>query len=187
MSFSNNLKPYSRKLNRNKFLRLEHSRRWPQCVALAVQHRSTGRLAWRSPKANIKIRIYPTYPKPHFTDRKSIINTPRDADGERLGGYVMMDLAMMSKDQRSRRGWVITPLLKETGVIGNCVQFYYAMEGINVESLRLMRVDIETSGDINRQQGDNKTKGEVAEVYSRGIEASFGFDSGEIEVRLRQR
>ena len=112
---------------------------------------------------------------------------PRDADGERLGGYVMMDLAMIREDERprERRGWVITPLLEDTGVAGSCVKFYYAMDGVNVESLRLMRVDIDTSGDINKFSGGNKTQteGETAEVYSRGIEASFGFNIGEIEVK----
>lgn len=109
----------------------------------------------------------------------------RDADGERLGGYVMMDLAMITEDERlrERRGWVITPLLEDTGVTGSCVQFYYAMDGVNVESLRLMRVDIDTSGDINKFSGGNKTQTETAEVYSRGIEASFGFNVGEIEVK----
>ena len=115
-----------------------------------------------------------------------IYNT-RDADGERLGGYVMMDLATMSEDEdgRERRGWVNTPLLEDTGVTGSCVQFYYAMDGVNVESLRLMRVDIDTSGDINKISGDNKTEttGEMSEVYTRGIEASFGLDAGKIQVK----
>ena len=97
----------------------------------------------------------------------------------------MMDMATIRKDERTRRGWVVTPLLNETGVTGSCVQFYYAMDGVNVESLRVMRVDIDTSGDINKFSGGNKTQteGEVAEVYSRSIEGSFGFDVGEIEVR----
>ena len=103
------------------------------------------------------------------------------------GGYVMMDLTMIREDERprERRGWVITPLLEDTGVAGSCVKFYYAMDGVNVESLRLMRVDIDTSGDINKISGGNKTRteGETAEVYSRGIEASFGFNVGEIEVK----
>ena len=99
----------------------------------------------------------------------------------------MMDLAMIREDERprERRGWVITPLLEDTGVTGSCVKFYYAMDGVNVESLRLMRVDIDTSGDINKISGGNntQTEGETAEVYSRGIEASFGFNVGEIEVK----
>ena len=108
----------------------------------------------------------------------------RDADGERLGGYVMMDLAMIRENKRSRRGWVITNLLDDAGVTGSCVKFYYAMNGVNVESLKLLRVDIDTSGDINKFFGDNKTEaeGEKAAVYSRSIEASFGIDNGEVEV-----
>lgn len=97
----------------------------------------------------------------------------------------MMDMATMRGGERRRRGWVVTPLLNETGVTGSCVNFYYAMDGVNVESLKLMRVDIDTSGDINKFSGDNKTKteGEVAEVYSRSIEGSLGFDVGETKVR----
>ena len=97
----------------------------------------------------------------------------------------MMDMATMREDERTRRGWVVTPLLDETDVAGNCVKFYYAMDGVNVESLRVMRVDIDTSGDINKFSGGNETQteGEMAEVYTRSIEGSLGFDVGEIKVR----
>ena len=95
----------------------------------------------------------------------------------------MMDMATMREDERTRRGWVVTPLLDETDVAGNCVKFFYAMDGVNVESLRVMRVDIDTSGDINKFSGGNNTQTEMAEVYTRSIEGSLGFNVGEIKVR----
>ena len=55
----------------------------------------------------------------------------QDADAERTGGFVMMDISQMFDRPVSgyqKRGLVITELLTSTTVAGRCAQFYYNME-----------------------------------------------------------
>ena len=125
-----------------------------------------------------------------------------DADGERSGGYAMMDMSMFSdnpRDNFQRRGWIITELMSATSVTGRCVKFYHSMNGLNADSLRLIRVDIDTDQiDIDTEDTNNQTSIptvpaatsqaserllNVDKILTRDLEASLSFSSpGGVEV-----
>ena len=107
-----------------------------------------------------------------------------------------MDMSVLYDNPRESfqsRGWVITELMSQTNVMGNCVQFYYALAGLNVQSLRLVRVDIDTKELDEGSITNNKTiniptvptteiDADTPEVYSKSIEASLSFNNGMVEV-----
>ena len=118
-----------------------------------------------------------------------------DADGERTGGFALMDMSVLYDNPRENfqsRGWVITELMSQTNALGNCVQFYYVLAGLNVQSLRLIRVDIDThqfneetnisNKTMNIPSVPTKTVADTQEVYSKSIEASLNFNNGMVEV-----
>ena len=61
-----------------------------------------------------------------------------------------------------------------------CVKFHYAMAGVTVSALRLIRVDIDT-GEIS-DDSSNTTETSPQEIYSRNIETSLGFGIGAVKV-----
>ena len=114
-----------------------------------------------------------------------------------------MDMSLFydkPRDGFQSRGWIITELMSPTMVAGNCVQFYYALAGLNAESLRLIRVDIDTKGLVDNEQGSNnqtlniptiptvptENVANTQEVFTKSIEASLSFNSGVVEVKLNE-
>ena len=106
-----------------------------------------------------------------------------------------MDLSMIFDDPRDgyqEKGWVITPLHKATDVTGNCLKFFYSMDGLNVESFRLIQVDVDTDGisEMINHESNNATddsENEMQPVITKQIETSLGFDSGAVEVNYNYR
>ena len=110
-----------------------------------------------------------------------------DAEGDRnTGGFVFMDLSLIydePRDQYQEKGWVITPLHGDTDVDGRCLKFFYSMDGLNVESLRVIQVDVDTDGISDMINHSNDTNdSEMQPVFTKQIETSLGFDSGAVKV-----
>ena len=101
-----------------------------------------------------------------------------------------MDLSLIFDDPRDgfqEKGWVITPLHKATDVTGNCLKFSYSMDGLNVESLRVIQVDVDTDGisemiNHDTNNGTEDSENEMQPVITKQIEASLGFYSGAVKV-----
>ena len=103
-----------------------------------------------------------------------------------------MDLSLIFDDPQDgyqEKGWVITPLHKATDVAGNCLKFSYSMDGLNVESLRVIQVDVDTDGisemiNHGTNNGTEDSENEMQPVITKQIETSLGFDSGAVKVNL---
>ena len=143
---------------------------------------------WNAEVSNLKV-----YPWKFGTGRESSWRggPEVDAEGDRsTGGFVFMDLSTIFDDPRDgyqEKGWVITPLHQSTDVTGNCLKFSYSMDGLNVESLRVIQVDVDTDGisemvNHDTNNGTEDSGNEMQPVFTRQIETSLGYDSGAVKV-----
>ena len=96
------------------------------------------------------------------------------------------------QDGYQKRGWLLTDLQMPTTVRGRCLGFEYAMDGLNVEALRLIRVDIMAGMPAQVSeiiQGKPKTNWEfvhtdddLAAAVTTVMDTAFGDGSAKIEV-----
>ena len=119
----------------------------------------------------------------------------KDGDGTISGGFAFMDMSAFYDRPLAgyqRRGWLLTDLQVPTTVRGRCINFGYATDGLNVEAVRLIRVDIMPS--MPDQVAEVKaskerpawefinTSDNIAAAVTTAMDEAFGDGSGKLEV-----
>ena len=120
---------------------------------------------------------------------------PKDADDTVSGGFALMDMSVFTdrpKDGYQKRGWLQTDIQSPTTVRGRCLSFKYSIDGLNVEALRVIRVDIldilpNPVGELSQQKkaldwNFINTDEDVAAAVSTVMETAFGSGSGKVHV-----
>ena len=118
----------------------------------------------------------------------------RDADQEITGGFVFMDMSRFQDEPRDgfqNRGWVMSGTETPTSVRGRCVKFQYIIRGLNAEALRIIRVDIDTSGlhgaesEETEPEPDNDTSDNFRSILGREMEDTVGGGASLVKVNTK--
>ena len=120
---------------------------------------------------------------------------PVDGDGTISGGFAFMDMSAFfdrQKDGYQKRGWLLTDIQVPTTVRGRCLAFGYSIQGLNVEALRLIRVDIMTVmpdqvAEISQEKHKTSwefinTSDDIAAAVTTVMDEAFGDGSAKLEV-----
>ena len=121
---------------------------------------------------------------------------PVDGDGTVSGGFAFMDMSAFfdrPKDGYQKRGWLLTDMQVPTTVRGRCLVFKYSIQGLNVEALRLIRVDIMAVmpdlqvAEISQEKHKTNwefinTSDDVAAAVNTVMDKAFGDGSAKLEV-----
>ena len=77
-----------------------------------------------------------------------------------------------------------------TSVRGRCVKFQYIIRGLNAEALRIIRVDIDTSGmheadsEETEPDPDNETSDNFRSILGREMEDTVGGGASLVKVNI---
>eukprot|EP00090_Calanus_glacialis_P000211 TRINITY_DN10140_c0_g1_i3.p1 TRINITY_DN10140_c0_g1~~TRINITY_DN10140_c0_g1_i3.p1 ORF type:complete len:904 (-),score=218.90 TRINITY_DN10140_c0_g1_i3:76-2388(-) len=98
------------------------------------------------------------------------------------------------KDGYQKRGWILTDIQVPTTVRGRCLAFGYSIQGLNVEALRLIRVDIMTVmpdqvAEISQEKHKTSwefinTSDDIAAAVTTVMDEAFGDGSAKLEATV---
>ena len=104
-----------------------------------------------------------------------------------------MDMSRFQDEPREgfqNRGWVMSGTETATSVRGRCVKFQFIIRGLNAESLRIIRVDIDTSrlhgeeSEETQSEPDNEsdTSNSFRSILGREMEDTIGGGASLVKV-----
>ena len=104
-----------------------------------------------------------------------------------------MDMSRFQDEPREgfqKRGWVMSGVESPTSVRGRCVKFQHIIRGLNAESLRIIRVDIDTSGlhgaesEESQPELDDDSSDSFRSILGREMEDTLGGGASLVKVNI---